>query len=164
MSAQDDARRQADYLRRNGWRWGARTTWSHPQHGQDIEHGAALRIQFQAERAAALEKRQRDMAAVEANAGEDWMVAALEAVTFTAERRSEFTTDHVLEDTPDLPEPHDGRAWGPVMVRAKGQGLVAATDRMAASGRRSSNGRRKMVGRSLVCAGAPTMDMAGVVR
>lgn len=158
-------RRELERLQRNGWSQDFQGRWQHPKLSP---HGAlaldqALRVQLAHERAQALGDRERDMAAVATNAGDVWIAEAVEAVRETATHRAEFTTDDVLDDHPGLPEPHDGRAWGPVMVRAKADGIVAPTDRMAPSNRRSSNGRRKMAWRSLLCGQAAAMELAEVV-
>lgn len=153
MTRRDHA---ATWLQSKGWRQGYHGTW---QHDTLSPHGAlatdqAVRAQTRADREAATAARDHSMAVVAENAGDEWMERAVLAVQTTAHFRDEFTTDHVLEDHPDLPEPHDGRAWGPVMIRAKADGFIASTDRMAASSRKSSNARRKLLWRSLIRAGA----------
>jgi len=151
-------RNVAAWLQARGWRQGYDGLWRSEALGisTGLTVSEAFSMQNGRDRAAALGDRRRDMAAVEINVGDDWMEAALQAVRESAALRTELTTDDVLDDHPAVPEPHDGRAWGPVMVRAKAEGVLAPTDRMAPSSRRSSNGRRKMIWRSLVCA-PPTM-------
>lgn len=145
-----DERRSAAWLQARGWRQTLAGQWAHDHLGYRNGVAAAVQAQTRHEHAQACADRDRDMAAVATNAGDEWMNAALEAVRGTACCRTEFTTDHVLDDHPDLPEPHDGRAWGPVMVRAKSEGIVVSTERMAPSSRRSSNARRKLLWRSLI--------------
>ena len=162
MTAQE--RRTAGWLQGRGWRQNYHGNW---QHDALSPHGAldtdqAVRAQTRADRTAAAAARDHSMAVVAENAGDEWMDAALAAVRETAGRMAEFTTDDVMEGHPDLPEPHNPRAWGPVMVRAKADGIIENTGYMAASSRVSSHGRRKLLWRSLLLGQVPTMQLAEV--
>lgn len=156
----------ATWLQAKGWRQNYHGNW---QHDTLSPHGAldtdqAVRAQTRADRVAATAARDHSMAVVAENAGDEWMDAALAAVRETAGRMAEFTTDDVMDGHPDLPEPHNPRAWGPVMVRAKADGVIENTGFMAPSSRVSSHGRRKLLWRSLVFGQVPTMQLAEVVR
>lgn len=155
MTAQE--RRTAAWLQGNGWRQGY-YGWEHDTVRGDrvgpLTMDQAVRAQTRADRESATAARDHSMAVVAENAGDEWMEAALEAVRETAERMAELTTDDVMDRYPDLPEPHNPRAWGPVMVRAKAEGIIESTGYMAASSRVSSHSRRKLLWRSQVYAGA----------
>lgn len=153
----------AQWLQAKGWRQGYHATWSHDTlspHGA-LATDQAVRAQTRADREAATAARDHSMAVVAENAGDEWMDAALAAVRETAGRLDRFTTDDVMDGHPALPEPHNGRAWGPVMVRAKADGVIENTGYMAPSSRVSSHGRRKLLWRSLVYAGAAVRELAG---
>lgn len=163
MSAQE--RRSAAWLQGRGWRQGY-YGWEHDTVRGDragpLTMDQAVRAQTRADRTAAAAARDHSMAVVAENAGDEWMDAALAAVRETAGRMAEFTTDDVMEGHPNLPEPHNPRAWGPVIVRAKADGIIENTGYMAASSRVSSHGRRKLLWRSPLLGQVPTMKLAEV--
>jgi hypothetical protein len=61
------------------------------------------------------------------NAGDGWVGMALDAVRRFAIENDEFTTEQVRFANPDLPVPHDNRAWGAVILIAKKQGFIEAS-------------------------------------
>lgn len=84
------------------------------------------------ERADAERAREEAIARVDRNADDDWMDAALQAVTDLANSRESFTTDDVwlLLTNRGVEPPHEVRAMGAVMRRAARAGLVSKTDRV----------------------------------
>lgn len=148
-------RTAAAWLQARGWRRSLGGQWAHDALGHRRDAAAAVQAQTRHEHTQARTDRDHDMAVVAKNAGEDWLDAAVEAVRRTAALRETFTTDHVLEDNPELPEPHEPRAWGPALIRARDAGIVVSTGSMVASSRRSSNARAKLAWRSLIMAGVP---------
>lgn len=165
MNAGDDFERVVRYLRVLGWTWGLREGFRHPAlcPAGTLNEAEALRIQARADRAEAVAARDRSIAIVSENAGSDWMTAAVEAIRHTATYRREFTTDHVLEDHPDLPEPHDPRAWGGATTKARDAGYIVSTGRMDPSSRRSSHARRKLAWRSLLIGHPAAIELTEVV-
>jgi hypothetical protein len=74
---------------------------------------------------------------VERHADPDWMVTALEAVRVVCLHSTEFTSDDVwkLLDLAGAKRPHEARAFGAVMRRAKTEGLIEPTERFIPSKR-----------------------------
>ena len=71
---------------------------------------------------------------VASHADGEWKTVALDAVKQVAQRKSELTTDDVLEILRAQPvATHEYRALGPVMTRAAAAGYIRATDRFFAS-------------------------------
>jgi hypothetical protein len=62
------------------------------------------------------------------NAGSEWVRIALDAFLAYAKTHPTLTTEQVREAFPDLPLPHDKRAWGGVVRRAKSEGVVEFMD------------------------------------
>lgn len=150
------------WLEARGWTRDGTHLW---RHATLSPHGAlapdqAVRAQTRHERAEALADRDHSIAVVSENAGQDWMTAAVEAIRHTATYRHEFTVDDVEDDHPDLPRPHDGRAWGGATTKARDAGYIVATGRMDPSSRRSSHARRKLAWRSLLIVSA-VMEVVG---
>jgi hypothetical protein len=98
-------------------------------------------------------RRRRDAALerVDRNAVPEWKIAALEAVTAAARARPEFIVDEVWRFLPaDVPGPREGRAMGPVMLQARRDGVITATDRFQPSERVTSHRVPRRVWRSCV--------------
>jgi hypothetical protein len=76
-------------------------------------------------------RRERDvgMSSVERNAAETWKAAMWDVVVRLAASGEDFTTDDVwfAAERLDIPPVHDGRALGPLMMRASRQNVVEAT-------------------------------------
>lgn len=89
--------------------------------------------------------RQADqaIAIVGENASDWWMRQALAAIARCASSLSEFTTDDVWRQMGDAPGPHDCRAMGAAMRRAKTAGVAIPTDRYRDSEQVSCHGRPK---------------------
>lgn len=89
--------------------------------------------------------------AVEANANQEWLDEALEAVVQVAKAQNHLTTDDVwarLTSTPN--ETHDPRAMGPVMIRARKLGYIKPTSRWELSRRLACHARPLRVWESRV--------------
>lgn len=103
-------------------------------------------------------RRQRDAALerVEDHAGEEWKDAALRAVEAAAHARREFIVDEVWRFLPaTVPGPREGRAMGPVMLRARRAGLIRATEMFRPSERVTSHMVPRRVWRSCVFQSTP---------
>lgn len=93
------------------------------------------------------------MAAVDANAKEDWKHWFDGCVMAAAKKKPEITSDDVLaeiEALPHAPETHNLAAIGPAMIRAAKMGLIRGTDRTIRSKRAVKNGNLHRVWESKV--------------
>lgn len=69
------------------------------------------------------------------NAGEEWKEMAYHGFVTYAKMNESFTTEEVKYAFPEIPEPHDKRAWGHIAKMAqknkvvKGLGYVASKDK-----------------------------------
>ena len=72
--------------------------------------------------------RDTAVASVEDNANEGWKNAALRAICITASRKEKFITSDVWPNVDPEHKTHEARAMGPMMVRAKKNGWIEATD------------------------------------
>ena len=60
-----------------------------------------------------------------ASAGDEWKAEAYAAFcAYAATATEPFITEDVRRANPQIPEPPDGRAWGGIVTRAKGAGVV----------------------------------------
>lgn len=100
-------------------------------------------------------EHQRDaaLAAVEANADDDWLTEAYDQLVAYLQNHPEFFVDDFWSAT-GLREPREARALGPVVMRAARAGLMEKTGDFRKSVR--SNMTEKPVWRSLIHLGAPT--------
>ncbi len=91
-------------------------------------------IQYTLDAALAEKARAQALEQVEANADDAWKRAAMSAVYDAARAKVELTTDDVLEILRTQPvATHEGRALGPVMLRAAQQGWIENTGRVKKS-------------------------------
>ena len=101
---------------------------------------------------AAVQATDAAIARVDAAAQADWKAAALDAIRYLADRRSEFTTDAVWEVLarrhPEVTT-HDNRAMGAVLRHARSEGLVEPTDAFHISVRPECHRCPKRVWRAL---------------
>lgn len=157
MTRADDRIRM--WLQSRGWA-GGYFGWTHPDlhplAGNQMGLGLAEAYHRQnaADRVAATDNRNADIREADLGIDDEWRREAIGAIRRVAERQPELTTDDVLAAAPDLELTVEPRAWGPVMLYAAKDGLIAPTDRYAPSSRRQSNARHKRVWRSLICGGA----------
>lgn len=94
-------------------------------------------------------EKEEAMARVEANADPEWLIAALDAVRQAAIAYPAFIADDIWKFLDTIPAfTHDGRALGPVMVRAAKRGYIEKTDTYLPSYRRHKTPQR--VWRSLL--------------
>jgi hypothetical protein len=161
----------ASWLQARSWQQQFDGRWRHPTLTPKgpLPADQAVLAQTRHERGQAEAARARDIQRADRGMDDDWREAALAAIRATAERVAELTTDHVMDGHPDLPEPHEPRAWEVVMLAAAAEGWIVATDRMGKSCRRSSHARMKRTWSSLLVGGhtretIPTMELSEVVR
>lgn len=157
LSRADQALARA--LELKGWRVGLDGYYRHDDHRGDFTLANAYAMQHQVDTAAAEAKRDDAIKRAETGSDPEWFEAALDAVRETARALPQLTTDDVMARH-TLPEPREPRAWGPVVLAARNEGLIENTYTQAPSRRASSNCRRLTVWRSLVYAGVPAMQMA----
>lgn len=93
------------------------------------------------------------LAANESHMDSGWYAAALEAVHAVALGQSELTSDDVWDRLRDVPAPHEPRAIANVMLYARREGWIVATDRTARCRRPSRNATTVRVWRSLIAEG-----------
>jgi hypothetical protein len=106
---------------------------------------------IQGDRTAQAEARRRDgIERADQHADPQWLAEAAAAIRLMAELNREFIIDDVWA-TVGLRRPHESRAMGAVVVRAKRDGIIAPTDRTRPSN--SSNRSPMRVWRSLVYKG-----------
>lgn len=76
-------------------------------------------------------RRDEGMGRAEANAAEEWRIAARAAILREAKFRPEFTTDEVWRslERDAIRETHDRRALGPIMNALVRKGLIHKTGR-----------------------------------
>lgn len=79
-----------------------------------------------------------------------WLSAAVDAVRAVALTQTELTTDDVWDRLRDVPAPHEPRAIANVMLYARREGWIVATDRTARCRRPSRNATTVRVWRSLI--------------
>ena len=85
--------------------------WKHPEGKPKSKAQAALDMQTGIDN-------------VEQGAGEEWIAGATEFLRRYAEvATQDFLAEQVVAACP-LPVPHDGRAWGPVFMRARRAGWI----------------------------------------
>jgi hypothetical protein len=96
--------------------------------------------------------RDKAMASVEKNAGWDWNVMALDVVKKVATRNHGFICDDVHEaaEKLGLRQPHDPRAWGPIMKKAVTLGICEKTGTYIPTRRPSRHGAPVAVYRSRI--------------
>jgi|WetSurMetagenome_2_1015567.scaffolds.fasta_scaffold239523_2 hypothetical protein len=88
---------------------------------------------------------------VEVHANPEWREVAYQCVVAVAKRLEEFTTDQVIAELAQYPvTTHEGRALGPVMVRAARENIIAATSRFEKSAAVSRHHTKKQIWRSLI--------------
>lgn len=91
-------------------------------------------IQYTLDAALAERKRAQALEQVELNADDAWKTAAMQAVHDAARALAELTTDDVLAILNTQPvATHEGRALGPVMLRASERGWIENTGRVKKS-------------------------------
>jgi hypothetical protein len=95
------------------------------------------------EHAAALEARDLGMERAERGASPEWRETMFELVEQVARQHPTFTTDGVFEALWNIPEDErpttpEGRALGPVMIRAAKAGICSKADMPARLSRRRS--------------------------
>lgn len=99
-------------------------------------HGPHLRL------IAAQVARLEAIAAVDKNANKEWMAAFRRALEVVARQKLRFTADDVWEqlekDYHPLPEQHEPRAAGAVVVRAIKDGVIVTVKNMFWNSRRKS--------------------------
>ena len=98
--------------------------------------------------AASARARDEGIAQVESGASPEWKVAALAAVHQVALAKAELIPDDVWET--GLPMPTEGRALGPVMLKAARNGWIERTDRVIHTAQVKSHRRGVTVWRSLI--------------
>lgn len=156
MTRADD--RIRTWLQSRGWANGY-FAWTHPDlhplAGNQMGLGLAEAYHRQntADREAATGNRNADIRDADVGIDDEWRLEAAAAIRRVAVRQRELTTDDVLAEAPELELTIEPRAWGPMMLYAAKDGLIAPTDRYAPSARRQSNARHKRVWRSLVHGG-----------
>ncbi len=89
---------------------------------------------------------------VDDHADPDWRNVAYDCVVAVAKRIAVFTTDEVLAELAKYPEvsTHEGRALGPVMMRAQRNAVIVATDQFVNSEAVSRHKAPKRVWASLI--------------
>jgi hypothetical protein len=89
---------------------------------------------------------------VDDHADPDWRNVAYQCVVAVARRCAAFTTDEVLDELAKHPaiSTHEGRALGPVMMRAQRAGVIVITDRFVKSEAVSRHCASKRVWSSLI--------------
>ena len=89
---------------------------------------------------------------VDEHADPDWRDVAYDCVVAVAKRCAMFTTDEVLDELARHPtvSTHEGRAHGPVMMRAQRDRLIIATDQFVKSEAVSRHCAPKRVWASLI--------------
>ncbi len=89
---------------------------------------------------------------VDDHADPDWRDVAYDCVVAVAQRFAMFTTDQVLDELAKHPSvtTHEGRALGPVMMRAAKAGVIVATDRFVTSEAVSRHKAPKRVWASII--------------
>lgn len=112
-------------------------------------HHAMIAAQMDAARHRAEQRRDAAVAGVAANADDDWMADAYDALVAFLQRNKEFFVDDWWSAT-QIREPRESRAFGPVVMRASREGLMEKTGEFRKSVR--SNMTEKPVWRSLICA------------
>lgn len=90
---------------------------------------------------------------VAANVEWDWAAHALEAVWRTAIELESFIVDEVWSRIPECKGPHEPRAMGAVMRRARDNRWIEATDQYRASDRVTAHRNPRRVWRSLLFEG-----------
>lgn len=96
-------------------------------------------------RTAAEEKRDEDIARVDASTDEAWREEARDALLDTIEKHGEFTTDDI-----DCKPPREPRAWGPILLWAARAGVIENTGRVRKSVETQCNARPKAIWKRLV--------------
>lgn len=86
----------------------------------------------------------------EAHMDDGWLSAAVDAVRAVALTQTELTTDDVWGLLDGTPAPHEPRAIANVMLYARREGWIVATDRTARCRRPSRNATTVRVWRSLI--------------
>lgn len=86
------------------------------------------------------------------HADPDWRDVAYDCVVAVAQRCAMFTTDQVIDELAKHPtvSTHEGRALGPVMMRAQRNNIIVATDQFVNSEAVSRHRAPKRVWASLV--------------
>lgn len=92
----------------------------------------------------AVAAKQEGMARAEAHAAPGWADSMYALVVEVAKSSAQFTSDDVfdLADARGVPMTHDGRAFGPVMMRAARGGVCCKANVAARPSRRASNHAR----------------------
>jgi hypothetical protein len=88
--------------------------------------------------------KEEGMARAEANANPDWKAFMLEQVRLVCMEQPRFTSDDVFAraaESSDAPSTHEGRAFGPVMMRAAKLGYCRPTNLTMRSSRASNHSR-----------------------
>lgn len=75
------------------------------------------------------------------NAGEEWKKEAYDRFVSFAGQGKAFLTEDVREANPDMPQPHDLRAWGHIAAKARREGIVKVVGRVKS---KSKEGTRYM--------------------
>lgn len=99
-------------------------------------------------------RRDQAMRQVDEAANEQWKFAAFAATVEAARNLPTLTADDVQEilATKDVAT-HEGRAMGPVMMRAKREGVIEATPDFRSSKRANLHAMPKRVWKSLIHSG-----------
>lgn len=84
-----------------------------------------------------------------------WQALAFERVQHLAATKRAFSTDDVWRLLDELPKPKEPRALGPVLQRARQQGVIHKTDFTTASQRPACHARPTAVWISVPLAGSP---------
>lgn len=89
---------------------------------------------------------------VDDHADPDWREVAYQCVLAVARRCATFTTDEVIDELASHPSvsTHEGRALGPVMMRAARNNVIVATDQFVNSEAVSRHKAPKRVWASLI--------------
>lgn len=88
-----------------------------------------------------------------AHADPQFLERAYECVVHVARRQKEFTSDvpvAVLEETAPELKPHEPRAWGAVMVKARREKVIAPTDRYQPTTRKQGHRGPRRIWKSLL--------------
>lgn len=89
---------------------------------------------------------------VEAHASAEWMAACMDAIRLVAEHRQELTTDSVwaVLSRWQIEEPHESRAMGAAMRKARTSGWITPTHQTSRSVRPACHRRDLRVWSSLI--------------
>lgn len=89
---------------------------------------------------------------VDDHADPDWREVAYQCVIAVAKRCATFTTDGVIDELAKHPtvSTHEGRALGPVMMRAQRNSIIVSTDQFVNSEAVSRHRAPKRVWASLI--------------